>query len=153
MSKKAVIITIIVILIVAIAVFIGYFILNQNKSPIYVSYGERALAENNLSICLELAGKSNTYPIDCWRFVASKTDNINLCKIISSQGEKYNCYSGFIDIRWQFNQQVLCDKLLGEDKNYCYMVTAVSTKDKSFCDKITNSQFATAVDDCKRNVV
>lgn len=146
-----VVIGIILVLVLAVGGFVLFAL--SNRTPLYVKYGEEAIKENNLSVCLK-ATDPHTYPMDCWKYAAyqNKEMSINLCNSVEPEVQRDNCYTGFIYSRWTNYQQILCEDLANsKDKDYCYMVTALSSKNASFCDKITNT--GTAIADCKNNIV
>ena len=147
-------IVLVAVIVIAGAVF-AYLVLTR-EGNLAQYYGDKAIAEKNLSLCLEIKNTNHYYPMDCWKYVASqdKEMSINLCRtVVGTEVDVDNCYTGFIDSRWNNYQQVLCEDLTNsKDKNYCYMVTALSSKNATFCDKISNLEYPAQITDCRKNV-
>jgi hypothetical protein len=153
--KKFIIIGGITLIILAILGVVLFSIYSPKPTSYFVN---KALEKNDASVCLEVENTPSKakYPMDCWRGIANRIDNVQICQAIVQEVEKYNCYTAFIHTRWENFQEVLCDKLdESEDKNFCFKVTAIAKNDPVFCENIDTSvpTYSTGVADCQRDVV
>jgi hypothetical protein len=125
----------------------------SRKNQISICYQQYALQKKDVSVCEDIPDRLEI--MTCYRGLAQEPENsVTLCKNLPEGVEKPNCYAAFIHVRWNANQEILCDKLKTlSDKNYCYMVTSIAKNDPNFCENIDTSEFITGINDCKRNVV
>lgn len=127
-----------VLVIIVLILIVGWTLLTSymNRPPTYVTYGNKAVETNNASVCLELDDMPHTYPMDCWKYMASQRKNIDVCNQIDIHIERFNCYTGFIYIKEDLNE---CDLLSGEEKGFCIRVLAGIKNDAQLCDLISDS--------------
>lgn len=149
MKMKKILLAILVLIII---IGVGVFAYSEYWPKQTSYFVNKAIAMRDASVCLEIETEPSIakYPMECFKGMADITNDTSICKTLDSEREIYNCYTGFISIRTEFYNEILCDSFSTlKDKNYCYLVTAMTKKDASFCKNISNSE---EVNNCKNNI-
>ena len=140
------------ILVLIIVGGVGVFVYLEYWPKPTSHFVDRAIEMQDASICLEIETEPSIakYPMECFKGMANVTNDISICRTLESEIEINNCYTGFISIRTEFYNEILCNSFSTQkEKNYCFLVTAVTKNDPVFCENISNPE---EISNCKGNI-
>lgn len=109
----------------------------SRNSQVSTCYKEYAITKKDTSVCEDIPDKLEI--MNCYKGIAQESENhINLCGVMVWGGVDYgNCHVSFLQVKDNVEE---CNLLSGFNKDFCYRVFSWLKKDVSLCNSIIDSR-------------